>query len=100
MDQSGDRQWFSWALSPNGIYFLGGYPLDGTIKLFDFATGKTISIFALEEPVPFFGGLALSFDRKSLLFAQLDESSDSYIMLVKNYRWCPNKTNGPKRILR
>jgi WD40 repeat protein len=85
LDQSGDRQWFSWALSPNGIYFLGGYPLDGTIKLFDFATGKTISIVALEKPVPFFGGLALSPDGKSLLFAQL-ESSDPYITLVKNFR--------------
>jgi Tol biopolymer transport system component len=85
LDEPGGRQWFSWALSPNGIYFLGGYPPDGTIKLFDFATGKTISIFASEKPIPFFGGLALSPDGKSLLFAQL-ESSDSYITLVKNFR--------------
>ena len=63
----------------------GWVPLDGTIKLFDFATRKTISIFALRKPVPFFGGLALSPDRKSLLFAQL-ESSDSFITLVKNFR--------------
>ena len=85
LDEPGSRQWFSWALSPNGIYFLGGYPPDGTIKLFDFATGKIISIFVLEKPVPFFGGLALSPDGKSLLFGQL-ESSDSYITLVKNFR--------------
>jgi hypothetical protein len=73
------------AAGTNGIYFLGGYPPDGTIKFFDFETGKTISIFALEKPVPYFGGLALSPDGKSLLFGQL-ESSDSYITLVKNFR--------------
>jgi Tol biopolymer transport system component/DNA-binding winged helix-turn-helix (wHTH) protein len=85
LDEPGGRQWFSWALSPNGIYFLGGYPPDGTIKLFDFATGKIISIFVLEKSVPFFGGLALSPDGKSLFFGQI-ESSDSYITLVKNFR--------------
>jgi Tol biopolymer transport system component/DNA-binding winged helix-turn-helix (wHTH) protein len=84
LDQPG-RQWFSWALSPNGIYFLDGYPPDGKIKFFDFATGKTIFIFALEKPVPVLGGLASSSDGKSLLFGQL-ESSDSYVTLVKNFR--------------
>jgi Tol biopolymer transport system component/DNA-binding winged helix-turn-helix (wHTH) protein len=85
LDQPAGRQWFSWALTPNGIYFLAGAPPDGKLEFFDFATGKTISIFVLEKPVPLFSGLALSSDGKSLLFGQL-ESSDSYIMWAKNFR--------------
>jgi serine/threonine protein kinase/Tol biopolymer transport system component len=85
LDQPAGEQWFNWALSPSGIYFLTGDPPNGKIKFFDFATGKTTSIFALEKRVPFFAGLALSPDGKSLLFAQF-ESSDSYVILVKNFR--------------
>jgi Tol biopolymer transport system component len=85
LDQPEGEQWFNWALSPSGIYFLTGDPPNGKIKFFDFATGKTTSIFALEKRVPFFAGLALSPDGKSLLFGQF-ESSDSYIILVKNFR--------------
>jgi hypothetical protein len=100
LDQPAGWQWFNWALTRNGIYFLTGDPPNaspewayapssgtaGKIKFFDIATGKTISILALEKPVPHHGGLAVSSDGKSLLFGQLDESSDSYIMLVKNFR--------------
>jgi len=85
LDQPSGKQWFNWAVTREGIYFLTGDPPNGKIKFFDFATGKTISIFALEKPVPSFGGLAVSSDGKSLLFGQY-ESSDSYIMLVKNFR--------------
>jgi len=84
LDQPG-IWWCNWALTPDGIYFLNGDPPNGKIKFFDFATRKTISIFALEKPFPFFGGLAVSPDDKSLLFGQR-ESSDAYIMLVKNFR--------------
>jgi Tol biopolymer transport system component/serine/threonine protein kinase len=85
LDQPAGEQWFSWAITPYGIYFLTGDSPGARIKFFDFATGKTISIFAPEKPVPFLGGLALSPDGKSLLFGQ-HESSDSYIILVKNFR--------------
>jgi Tol biopolymer transport system component len=85
LDQPAGSRWFNWALRRNGIYVLNDDPSNGKITFFDFATGKTISIFALEKPVPLFSGLSLSTDGKSLLFGQL-ESSDSYIMLVKNFR--------------
>jgi serine/threonine protein kinase/Tol biopolymer transport system component len=85
VDQPVGERWFNWALSPYGIYFLTTDPPNGKINFFDFATGKTISIFTLEKSAPFFAGLALSPDGKSLLFGQF-ESSDSYILLVKNFR--------------
>ena len=85
LDQPAGWQWFNWALTRNGIYFLTGDPPNGKIKFFDFATGKSISIFALQKPIPHHGGLAVSSDGKSLLFGQ-SESSDSYIILVKNFR--------------
>jgi hypothetical protein len=57
----------------------------GKIEFFDFATRSTTPIFAVENPVPFFGGLTLSPDGKSLLFGQ-NEIAESYLMLVKNFR--------------
>jgi hypothetical protein len=49
LDQPAGEQWFNWALTRNGIYFLNWDSQDWKIKFFDFATGKTISIFALEK---------------------------------------------------
>jgi hypothetical protein len=85
LDQPAGSHWYNWALTRNGIYFLTEDPPNGKIKFFDFATGKTISIFALEKPVGDGGGLALSPDGKSLLYTQRD-SWDAYIKLVKNFR--------------
>jgi Tol biopolymer transport system component/DNA-binding winged helix-turn-helix (wHTH) protein len=84
LDQPAGLRWYNWALTRNGIYFLTEDPLNGKIKFFDFASGKTISIFALEKPVGDAGGLALSPDGKSLLYTQSDW--DAYIKLVKNFR--------------
>ena len=85
LDQPAGEQWFNWALTRNGIYFLNWDSQDWKIKFFDFATGNTISIFALEKPVEAFGGLALSQPGKSLFYTQR-ESEELYIMLVKNFR--------------
>jgi serine/threonine protein kinase/Tol biopolymer transport system component len=77
---------WDWTLAPEGIYFLN-YAFDpyGRLEFFDSATHSNIPIFALEKPVPQFGGLTLSPDGKSLLFGQ-NEIDESYIMLVKNFR--------------
>jgi len=85
LDQPASEKFFNWALTRKGIYFLTEDPPNGKIKFLDFATRKTISIFALEKSVGDFGGLALSPDGKSLLYTQR-ESWDAYIMLVKNFR--------------
>jgi hypothetical protein len=50
LDQPAGLHWYNWALTRNGIHFLTEDPLNGKIKFFDFATGKTISIFVLESP--------------------------------------------------
>jgi Tol biopolymer transport system component/predicted Ser/Thr protein kinase len=98
LNQPAGDHWFDWAVSRDGIYFLTagqGHGIDRSktvenlpntkIEFLNFSTRQTVSIFSLENPAPFFGGLALSPDGKSLLFSQHD-SSDSYIMLVKNFR--------------
>ena len=85
VDQPAGGLFFGWALAPNGIYFLNGNPPDGKINFFDFATGKTICIFTVEKHVPYFGGLALTPDGRSLLYSQR-EFWNSDIMLLKNFR--------------
>ncbi len=80
-----DDWYCRWALTRDGIYFLSDDPPNGKIKFFDFATGKTVFILALEKRTGPFGGLAVSPEGKSLLYNQRD-FSDSYIMLVKNFR--------------
>jgi Tol biopolymer transport system component len=80
------RGWCNWQLVPSGIYFLNeGFRPNGRIGFFDFATRETTPIFSLEKPFTEFGGLAVSPDGRSLLYAQ-NELDDSYIMLVKNFR--------------
>ncbi len=77
---------WDWTLAPNGIYFLDySFNPNGKIEFFDFTTRSTTPIFAVEKPVPQFGGLALSPDGKSLLFGQ-NGIDESYIMFVKNFR--------------
>jgi len=85
LDKPAGYGWFNWTLTRDGIYFLNDEPPHGKIKFFDFATRKTVSIFALEEPVDDWGGLAVSPDGRSLLYNQVD-FYDNYITLVKNFR--------------
>ena len=77
--------WY-WTLAPGGIYFLDyNFKPNGRIEFFDFASRSITPIFALEKPSSEFGGLTLSPDGKALLFGQ-NESDESYIILVKNFR--------------
>jgi Tol biopolymer transport system component/DNA-binding winged helix-turn-helix (wHTH) protein len=78
--------WVGWDVARGGIYFLNpSFKPNGRIEFFDFANGQSTPIFALDRPFPFFGGLALSPDGKSLLFGQ-SELNESYIMIMKNFR--------------
>jgi Tol biopolymer transport system component len=80
------RGWCNWQLVPTGIYFVNeSFKPNGRIGFFDFATRETTPIFSLEKPHTLYGGLAVSPDGRSLLYAQT-ELDDSYIMLVKNFR--------------
>jgi Tol biopolymer transport system component/DNA-binding winged helix-turn-helix (wHTH) protein len=82
-DQGGEG-WWNWALTGNGIYYLDRRSgIDKGLKIFDFATGKKVSIFTTEKPLVM--GLAVSPDGKSILYPQIDVA-ESTIMLVKNFR--------------
>ncbi len=86
LDQPAGHAWHSWGITRNGIYFLNlSDNPKGRIDFFDFATRKTTPIFGLEKTAPDYGGLAVSPDGRALLYGQ-NESWDSYIMSVKNFR--------------
>lgn len=83
LDQPAGYQWFNWALSPAGIYFLNDADLQkGRIEFFDFAAHKRTLIGDVEKSIH---GLALAPDGKSLLYSRTD-SEDYEIMLLKNFR--------------
>jgi hypothetical protein len=76
--------WPNWGVTADGIYFLRfrKFPVV-TIDFFEFATGKTISIWSLEKEPGW--GLSLSPDGKSIVYIQ-NEFAESTLMLVKNFR--------------
>jgi hypothetical protein len=77
--------WGYWAVVDAGIYYLDATMKPG-IAYFDFTTHRTTRVFDLENPpakeAP---GLAVSADKKTILYAQLD-ASVSDIILVENFR--------------
>jgi len=83
LDQAGGYGWFNWALAQNGIYFVKHRKGGADFDFFDFATGKTVPISTSDREN--FLGLALSVDSRSILYTE-NESEDSTIMLVKNFR--------------
>jgi dipeptidyl aminopeptidase/acylaminoacyl peptidase len=77
--------WGYWAVVENGIYYLDMNVKPG-IDFFDFTTHRTTRVFDLENrPASGAPGLAVSPDRKSILYTQLD-ALNSDIILVENFR--------------
>jgi Tol biopolymer transport system component len=78
--------WGYWAVVEDGIYYLDTTTTKPGIAFFDFTTRRTTRVFDLQNPparlVP---GLAISPDRKTILYTQLD-ALNSDIMLVENFR--------------
>jgi Tol biopolymer transport system component len=80
----GGAGWADWALCTNGIYYLNyGKSPHVSIDLFEFASGRTILIWALDKEPGW--GLSLSSDGKSIVYIQ-NEFSESNLMLVRNFR--------------
>ena len=77
--------WGYWAVVENGIFYLDFTTKPG-INFFDIATHRTSRVFDLENR-PAWGapGLAISSDKKTILYTQLDALS-SDIILVENFR--------------
>jgi dipeptidyl aminopeptidase/acylaminoacyl peptidase len=77
--------WGYWAVVEDGIYYLDSTERPA-IVFFNTTTRRTTRVFdfetrpAIEDP-----GLAVSRDKKTILYTQLDSSS-SDILLVENYR--------------
>jgi Tol biopolymer transport system component/DNA-binding winged helix-turn-helix (wHTH) protein len=77
--------WGYWAVVENGIYYLDMTTKPG-INFLEIATHRTTRVFDLENR-PAWGapGLAISSDKKTMLYTQLD-SLNSDIILVENFR--------------
>jgi Tol biopolymer transport system component len=77
--------WGYWAVVENGIYYLDTTAKPG-IVFFDIATHRITRVFDLENrPARQNPGLAVSPDRKTILYTQLDASS-SDVILAENFR--------------
>jgi eukaryotic-like serine/threonine-protein kinase len=77
--------WGYWAVVDNGIYYLDTTMKPG-IVFFDITTHRTTRVFDLENrPVMDAPGLAVSPDKKTILYTQLD-TSYSDILLVENFQ--------------
>jgi Tol biopolymer transport system component len=77
--------WGYWAVVDSGIYYLN-MQTKPAIAFFDLATHRTTPVFDLENPpareAP---GLAVSSDKKTILYTQLDALNND-IILVENFR--------------
>ncbi len=88
LPRAGGHEWFNWALTRTGIYFRDSGKSEnkdtvGVLKFFDFATGKTTTVTATDQPGGV--GLAVSPDGRSILYDDKGDA-ESTIMLVKNFR--------------
>jgi Tol biopolymer transport system component/predicted Ser/Thr protein kinase len=77
--------WGYWAVVENGIYYLDTTTKPG-IAFFDITTHRITRLFDLENrPARQVPGLAVSPDKRTILYTQWD-ASDSDIILVENFR--------------
>jgi Tol biopolymer transport system component/DNA-binding winged helix-turn-helix (wHTH) protein len=77
--------WGYWAVVENGIYYLDTTAKPG-IAFFEIVTHRTMRVFDLESrPAREVAGLAVSPDKSTILYTQLD-SSNSDILLVESSR--------------
>jgi hypothetical protein len=80
--------WGNWAPGDGGIFHLKYLGLTGpsVIQFFDFATHSDRDVFTMAQlPVRWSQSLAVSPDRRELLFAQLDQAGAD-ILLLENLR--------------
>jgi hypothetical protein len=77
--------WGYWAVVDDGIYYLDTTGRPG-ITFFDLTTHRTTRVFDLENrPAGQAPGLAVSSDKRTILYTQLD-ALNSDIILVENFR--------------
>jgi Tol biopolymer transport system component len=70
--------WNNWVPVENGVYYMRRRKdQEPAIEYLDFATRKTRTVYELRKPPAWGGGMAISPDRKSLLFTQVDRDGTS-----------------------
>ena len=72
------------ALVEDGLYMISasGFDSPGILYFFDFATGRLTSLLTIQG---WYLGLAVSPDRRTILYSQREALSGS-LMLVENFR--------------
>jgi hypothetical protein len=84
LEQPEAGDWANWALAKNGIYFFDSKSKgDQSVKYFDFSTGKIVKVSPSEHRAGV--GMSVSADGKTIFYDQ-NETGESTIMLVKNFR--------------
>ncbi len=75
----------NFVVADRGVYFLavGDRPYQTSIDFFEFATGKRKTLLKLGKQ--YWYGMALSPDRKSLLYSVIDNAGGN-LMLVEKFR--------------
>jgi Tol biopolymer transport system component len=72
------QDWNNWVPVENGVYYMHRRKAqEPAIEYLDFATHKTRTVHELQKPPAWGGGMAISPDRKSLLFTQVDRDGSS-----------------------
>ena len=81
--------WSTWAVRPEGIYFVGDGKDSGLVlRVYDFTTRKVSQVARLGKGAQILvagAGLSISPDGRWVLYSRIDHSS-SNIMLVENFR--------------
>jgi Tol biopolymer transport system component len=86
LDSFNAENWGDWALVEDGIYFIDSDAKnDWTLRFFDFAKRRVTQIAALGQDI-FTNGLAVSPDRRQILYTRMDLTGGVDIMLVENFR--------------
>ena len=80
----GAGYWGYWAVVENGVYYLDTTSKPG-IAFFDITTHRTTPVFDLDRAVREVPGLAVSPDKRTILYTQLDASTCD-IILAENFR--------------
>jgi len=85
LDSFNAENWGDWAVVDNGIYFIDSTAKnDWTLHFFDFAKQRMMPIAALGQNI-FNNGLAISPDRRQILYTRVDLTGGVDIMLVENF---------------
>ena len=87
LDSFNAANWGDWAVVEDGIYFIDCDAKRAcAIQFFDFPTRRVTQLASLGQDVIFLNGLAVSPDRRQILYTREDDTGGVDIWLVENFR--------------